>query len=268
MKELKRLGITHILNCAAPCRGEEEEDASQPGPPDVMSNFYGVNTGVTFYKPLGFHHSQYFEIAADDDPEFDLSQYFKQTTRFIETALDPSVANNSGGFLKPSFLLADEPLLASSSSTSLGPQQPASLSASVNLSDSRGSSTLDLSPVRRQASFDPNNLSRRPSAHDPPANHRHSTTRPPATGKVLVHCREGYSRSPTITIAYLLLREREPLPSLEEALRLVREHRNVCPNIGFLGQLVRLDRHLRIEDANRLEMKQVEQCERELQENA
>ena len=229
MKELNRLGINYILNCAAPYR-----DETPTGPRDVMSNYLGVDTGLSFYKPLGFHPNQYMEIDAEDDPEFDLLPYFKQTTRFIENALNPSTVTSSDDS-RPSFMLDDEPL----------PSPPASLDPS----DSRRPSAIDFT-VRRQTSVEPG-PSRRTSAYESAASHsrHHSTTLPP-TGRVLVHCREGYSRSPAIVIAYLLLRERDPLPSLEEALRLVREHRNVCPNPGFLGQLVRLDRRLRVEEAD------------------
>ena len=228
VKELKRMGITHVLNCAAPFR---EEMPLTPDLRDVMSNYYGVDTGLSFYEPLGFLPSQYLEIEADDDPEFDLSQYFKLTTRFIEGALDPFSANSSDDS-PPSFLLDDEPL----------PTPPSCLDPS----DSRLPSAFEFTNMY-QAGFD-SGLSR-PQSNNSTASHRRSNTRPPA-GRVLVHCREGYSRSPATVIAYLLLRERNPLPSLEEALRLVREHRNVCPNPGFLGQLVRLDRRLRLEEAD------------------
>ena len=229
------MGITHVLNCAAPFR---EEMPLTPDLRDVMSNYYGVDTGLSFYQPLAFLPSQYLEIEADDDPEFDLSQYFKLTTRFIESALDP-FSSVSADDTPPSFLLDDEPL----------PSPPSCLDPT----DSRLPSAFDFTTMF-QASFD-SGLSR-PESNSSTASLRHSNTRAP-TSRVLVHCREGYSRSPAIVIAYLLLREHDPLPSLEEALRLVREHRNVCPNPGFLGQLVRLDRRLRIEEADMQMRKQL-----------
>eukprot|EP00760_Papus_ankaliazontas_P038968 PhM_4_TR9446/c0_g1_i1/m.9306/K04459/DUSP, MKP; dual specificity MAP kinase phosphatase len=51
-------------------------------------------------------------------------------------------------------------------------------------------------------------------------------------GKVLVHCRQGVSRSPTIVLAYIM---RAYSMSLSEALQLVQAKRDsVCPNIGFI----------------------------------
>lgn len=54
-------------------------------------------------------------------------------------------------------------------------------------------------------------------------------------GAVLVHCVAGVSRSPTITIAYLM---REHHLTAEQALLLVRKkHPILAPNAGFLKQL-------------------------------
>ena len=60
-------------------------------------------------------------------------------------------------------------------------------------------------------------------------------------GKVLVHCREGYSRAPTFATAYLMLKRRMPVC---EALRTVRAKREVGPNEGFLMQLCCLHKKL------------------------
>lgn len=57
-------------------------------------------------------------------------------------------------------------------------------------------------------------------------------------GKVLVHCARGISRSATLVLAYLMLREGL---TLVEALEAVRRHRNILPNAGFLNQLRQLD---------------------------
>ncbi|XP_026529962.1 dual specificity protein phosphatase 13-like [Notechis scutatus] len=57
-------------------------------------------------------------------------------------------------------------------------------------------------------------------------------------GKVLVHCAMGISRSATLVLAFLMIYENK---NLVEALKMVREHRGVCPNTGFLSQLRELD---------------------------
>ncbi|KAK5906047.1 hypothetical protein CgunFtcFv8_001946 [Champsocephalus gunnari] len=63
-------------------------------------------------------------------------------------------------------------------------------------------------------------------------------------GKVLVHCARGISRSATLALAYLLIRERL---SLVEAVEAVRRHRNILPNVGFLNQLRHLDSSLALQ---------------------
>ncbi|XP_040032883.2 dual specificity phosphatase 29 isoform X1 [Gasterosteus aculeatus] len=63
-------------------------------------------------------------------------------------------------------------------------------------------------------------------------------------GKVLVHCARGISRSATLALAFLMIRERL---TLVEAVEAVRRHRNVLPNVGFLNQLCRLDSSLALQ---------------------
>lgn len=58
---------------------------------------------------------------------------------------------------------------------------------------------------------------------------------------MLVHCARGISRSATLVLAYLMLREGL---TLVEALEAVRRHRNILPNAGFLNQLRQLDTSL------------------------
>ena len=65
-----------------------------------------------------------------------------------------------------------------------------------------------------------------------------------ATGKVLVNCLKGMSRSSTVVLAYLMLRKNM---TAMDALTVVRRHREVCPNDGFLQQLAELDNKLRRE---------------------
>ena len=65
------------------------------------------------------------------------------------------------------------------------------------------------------------------------------------SGKVVVHCVHGACRSATIVIAYLLLRKRDPFPSLEEAIRYVKSKRDISPYDEFLKQLIQLERRIR-----------------------
>lgn len=64
------------------------------------------------------------------------------------------------------------------------------------------------------------------------------------SGKVLVHCLMGMSRSSTCVLSYLMIKEGL---TATEALRRVRLHRDIRPNDGFLHQLAELDNKLRRE---------------------
>ncbi|XP_020785101.1 dual specificity protein phosphatase 13-like [Boleophthalmus pectinirostris] len=61
------------------------------------------------------------------------------------------------------------------------------------------------------------------------------------TGKVLVHCAMGLSRSSSLVLGYLMIHEGL---TLVQALKAVSENRNVSPNNGFLEQLRALDSKL------------------------
>jgi len=61
-------------------------------------------------------------------------------------------------------------------------------------------------------------------------------------GKILIHCKTGTSRAPTIAMAYLMMRKKM---SALEAVKTVRSRRMCMPNDGFLRQLVEVDERLR-----------------------
>ncbi|XP_046885618.1 dual specificity protein phosphatase 13-like isoform X2 [Hypomesus transpacificus] len=60
-------------------------------------------------------------------------------------------------------------------------------------------------------------------------------------GHVFVHCLMGESQSATLVLAFLMISEGL---KLQEAAAAVRQHRDICPNPGFLLQLHRLDASL------------------------
>ncbi|XP_022158997.1 dual specificity protein phosphatase PHS1 [Momordica charantia] len=62
------------------------------------------------------------------------------------------------------------------------------------------------------------------------------------SGKVLVHCFEGRSRSATLVLAYLMLRKNYTLLKAWSALK--RVHRRAQPNDGFAKILLELDRRI------------------------
>lgn len=61
------------------------------------------------------------------------------------------------------------------------------------------------------------------------------------TGKVLVHCIMGVSRSTTLVLAYLMMRQRL---SLRDSLRHIAQKRAIYPNHHFLSLLIKLDEQL------------------------
>ena len=60
-------------------------------------------------------------------------------------------------------------------------------------------------------------------------------------GRILVHCYQGISRSSTFIIVYLMIYRNM---KLEDALRMVIRKRLICPNDGFLKQLINLENEL------------------------
>ncbi|XP_026170976.1 dual specificity phosphatase DUPD1-like [Mastacembelus armatus] len=63
-------------------------------------------------------------------------------------------------------------------------------------------------------------------------------------GKVLVHCARGISRSASLVLAFLMIKERL---TIVEAVEAVHRHRNILPNVGFLNQLCQLDSSLALQ---------------------
>src|SRR5271169_701607 len=58
-------------------------------------------------------------------------------------------------------------------------------------------------------------------------------------GKVMIHCKEGISRSVTLVLAYRMIREHITLRKAFEDIKVVRPH--VEPNPGFLQELRELE---------------------------
>ncbi|XP_062268608.1 dual specificity protein phosphatase 4 [Platichthys flesus] len=63
-----------------------------------------------------------------------------------------------------------------------------------------------------------------------------------SSGRVLIHCQAGISRSATICLAYLMKRKRV---RLDEAFEFVRRRRSIIsPNFSFMGQLLQFESQL------------------------
>ena len=60
--------------------------------------------------------------------------------------------------------------------------------------------------------------------------------------KVFVHCFAGVSRSATLVIAYFMWKNKI---SYNESFELVKEHRNIGPNMGFRNQLLIFEKKLK-----------------------
>jgi len=63
-------------------------------------------------------------------------------------------------------------------------------------------------------------------------------------GGVVIHCAAGISRSTTITLAYLMMRE-NGLSLLDAFEQVYRARRVIWPNNGFMSKLIELDASLR-----------------------
>ena len=58
------------------------------------------------------------------------------------------------------------------------------------------------------------------------------------SGKVYVHCQQGVSRSATIVLSFLMQKRQM---KLMDAVKCVRDKREIFPNEGFQKQLCRLN---------------------------
>ncbi|XP_054162313.1 dual specificity protein phosphatase 3-like [Oppia nitens] len=58
------------------------------------------------------------------------------------------------------------------------------------------------------------------------------------SGNVLVHCKEGVSRSVTLVSAYLMIKKGM---TAQQSIRIIRQNREIAPNEGFLRQLAFLN---------------------------
>ena len=56
---------------------------------------------------------------------------------------------------------------------------------------------------------------------------------------VLIHCQGGVSRSPTVTIAYLMHVNKQPFKEAYEFVKMKRPC--IAPNLNFMGQLYEMD---------------------------
>ena len=61
------------------------------------------------------------------------------------------------------------------------------------------------------------------------------------SGKILVHCVAGYRRSPTIAIAYMMIKHKK---HLWDVVVEARSNRKIFPNDGFIEQLCMLEKEL------------------------
>lgn len=178
--KLKQMGITHVVNCASPVLKDGKEIRE--------SILNSVELGANHYRKIGIKESNYLALPVLDRSDFDISQFFDSSARFIDSAISPPT-DMSGPSNEKAF-------------------------AECKSGATRSNGIVVMEALN--------------------------------TAKVLVHCAAGRSRSATIVIAYLLMRLRDPLPTLEAAIRFVKSRREIHPNVGFIRQLMQLELRLRI----------------------
>ncbi|UYV80476.1 DUSP3 [Cordylochernes scorpioides] len=162
-----------------------------------------VDTGPDFYRDVGIH---YLGIGIMDMPNVRISLYFELASNFIQKALE---SKGSTSELTSNFI---QKALENKGSTS----ELASNFIQKALESKGSTSELTFNFIQKALES---------KGHD---NH----------GKVLVHCMMGLSRSPTIVMAFLIMKRGL---TAELALRTVKSHREVRPNDGFLLQLLELE---------------------------
>ncbi|CAG0899138.1 unnamed protein product [Darwinula stevensoni] len=209
---LREMGITHVLNAAQGRRTTDGYDGY-------------VNTNAFYYSHAGI---AFLGVPAPDFVSFRLTPFFRDAADFIDRALEEQ----------------GESWTAKSKET----LERLEMTHVVNAAQGRdeemlyvdtdqafyegmgipilfvGVEAVDATACQIRRFFDPvagfidDALSR--------------------NGRVLVHCREGISRSATLVLAFLMIKRNY---TVQEAVRLVRSKREIIPNEGFLQQLCDLN---------------------------
>ncbi|ROL49551.1 Dual specificity protein phosphatase 13 isoform A [Anabarilius grahami] len=233
---LWRLGITHVLNAAHGkmcCKGSDD--------------FYGTTV-------------KYYGVPANDLPTFDISPFFYPSAHYIHDALSTTGAQkNKHGLLAIKELenVLDTCKLDLTPVDEVWPNlyignvaiaqnrnalKKMGITHVLNAAHSKQGSIGDQSyygntivyygiPAEDSSSFDL-------SVHFKPASDFIHKALRKKNGKVLVHCIMGMSRSATLVLAYLMLRQRL---TLRTAIQTVVLQRAIYPNRNFLSLLLDLD---------------------------
>ncbi|XP_067286613.1 dual specificity protein phosphatase 13B-like isoform X1 [Pseudorasbora parva] len=244
---LWKLGITHVLNAAhgkMHCQGSHK--------------FYGSTV-------------RYYGVPADDSPSFNLSVYFQPCADHIKEVL------SSGGVQRRADMPRDDRYetppaselqrllwIKPGASSHLDEVRPGiyigdmyaakdkhmlqSLNITYVLNAAHGKFNVNTGAsyyrdtkitYRGVEAFDMPSFDLSPFFYTAAKFIKSAMSTP--GGKVLVHCAMGLSRSSSLVLAYLMIHEDM---TLVEAIKAVAQHRNICPNSGFMEQLRELDKKL------------------------
>ncbi|KAF0295848.1 Dual specificity protein phosphatase 3 [Amphibalanus amphitrite] len=212
---LRSLHVTHVLNAALGRGG------------GAVSLRGHVATSAGYYSELGV---QFLGLSALDVRGFDISVHFDKAAEFIAGALRDD---------DRAVWMATDPVILESLRVS------AVLNAAQGIGQSHLVDTDSYFYERRRLPVKFLGLHaidadwyRLEDWFQVAADFIHESRR---SGKVLVHCVQGLSRSATLVIAYLMIKLHM---SLSQALQTVRARREIFPNDGFLQQLIRLNNQL------------------------